>query len=369
MFGIRWIIYYFLLFILEQEITVNAFLVPRSVRHVLNQSVLRHPTKSIQVSTPAFTQRQSRLVAPLQQQMATGGPNGSLDKVWAVLSTLLLPLRELVSLVMSLAMYNQWQINLIKHVLTLISIRFVVSTIIDYKRNKPTFQWKNLPRYLLAAGLIGMGAIWIDSIFVIPYYGINIIKNAATLWGIAKTISFIRSRQRKSKSTTKLVQTTVIIPNDLSSKTKTIPSQSSLLEEMEQRVDIGFEGKQDEKDDKVESKPVQILVKEEKLVVDKQDTVEVARVGVADNNNDDNDNDKEPEEKEERNKDDILFEDALKDWVYSLANIQDELAEIQLKRIPDLFSKETYEKTQERITKFQMKKLMDFFGEDENDEK
>ena len=69
------------------------------------------------------------------------------------------------------------------------------------------------------------------------------------------------------------------------------------------------------------------------------------------------------ESKEDGETKEIVVDEPLKEWFYSLANIQEELAEIQLKVIPELFSKETYDRAQQRITKFQMEKISEFFGD------
>lgn len=346
MFGIRWTILHSMVVVLLEQ-RVHAFLVPRSSTPIHCEPRFRHPTTSPKILEFPSTQTLPRNHALLDP--ATEGAKGSLDKVWTVLSPLLLPLRAAVSPLLVLLTSNEWQINLIKHVLTLVSIRFVASTIMDYKR-QTCFQWRNVPRYLLAAGLVGVGGIWIDSIFVIPYYGINLIKHAILMWGVGKSISIVNSRRKTSEDTRQVVEKSVVAKVVVTPAPK--PEVPSLSIELKESVDIKIQDETREEEEKNESNK---NIEEAALVVEEQNKQETPVVDVDDEKADENKSEKE-----------ALFEESLKDWVYSLANIQDELAELQLKRIPGIFSTETYERTQERITKFQMRKLQQFFAEDDD---
>ncbi len=345
-----------MLIVLEQN--VNAFLVPHSVSPIKTQSLLRYRTSSI-TPKPASWHAQSRLIAPSAD--ASEEEKRSRHQLWTVLSPFVLPVPDSASPILALALSNQWQVNLIKHVVTLVSIRFVISTIMRYKRHSP-FQWRNLPRYLLAAGLVSAGGIWMDSLFVIPFYGINLIKHAVGMWTVAKIISFTFSRRKTSKTPMQAMEQSESAPKVVLPLPEAVPlpppiviqqtdgieppKEETVEEEKEEELVVVEEEKEEE---------LLLVVEEEISVVDEQDEVTVAE-------EEGDKQDKESAQKE------MLFEDSLKDWVYSLANIQEELAELQLKQIPEFFSKETYDRAQERITNFQMGKLQDFFGGDEDED-
>lgn len=65
----------------------------------------------------------------------------------------------------------------------------------------------------------------------------------------------------------------------------------------------------------------------------------------------------------------VVVTQTFRDWLYSLANLQEYLAEIQLEKIPAFFSTEVYDTTQVRLTKFQAETIPNFFEKRKKEEK
>lgn len=226
-----------------------------------------------------------------------------------------LALRDAMAPALDLALANEWQINLIKHVLTIISARFVLKTLLELKQTK--FQWSNISKYLLAAGLVVAGGLWVDAVFVIPYYGINLIQHAVCLWGVAAVLKLVMPRFKTATTvepTKKKEKKTVAV-----AVPKVVPPPPPVVDD------------EPVTEKEVKEEPPPITVETEM----KQDEV------VA-----------EPEPETATKE---------KNLVYYLTNIQEELAEIQLVRIPEFFSQEAYDKAQKQITTFQLEKVQDFF--------
>lgn len=364
MFGIRWSISY--IAILSFQPSVDAFLVQSSYSSITPQQPCRNPLMTPMVSKQvALRNPQPSFVAnPIGT--ATEGVQSSLGKVWSTLFGLLLPFREAAVPLAALAMSNEWQVNLVKHVLTLISIRFVLSTIADYQR-QTSFRWRKLPRYLLASGLIALGGVWIDSVVVIPYYGINLMKHVASMFVCIRAVSLVRSRRKISEPIQELVRKPdqpspkVISKKALSSSSPPVPApppppvplqvpQVAVEEKGEAVVTV-------ERMDEAKTKKEKILMKQETPIVTEEQTDDQVTM---EENGKEKDGSKDDSETNAK-----VIDESFKEWFHSLANIQDELAEIQLKAIPEIFSKETYDRAQEKITKFQMGKVLDFFRDDD----
>ena len=180
----------------------SAFFIPNSVcpRHHMP---VRNPvgfTRTTTTPKPASSNARSSRLAPAKT-VVEGANQSVLSKAWAVLAPLLQSVRTAAAPAVAIAMANEWPINLAKHILTMISIKFVISTIIDMKR-ETRFRWSQVPRYLSVVGLLVAGCLWVDSIFSVPYYVIGLITHALSLWGVVSIFSFIWSRRPKMASTT-----------------------------------------------------------------------------------------------------------------------------------------------------------------------
>lgn len=313
----------------------DAFLIPGSGSPVQRNKPSRYPVGFTTTFKPESSIARSRLLAR-HATVVEGAKQSVLGKACAVLAPLLVTLRNAAAPAMAVAMANEWPLNLVKHVLTIFVVRFMVSTFLDMSR-ATKFQWTKLPRYLSTAGLVVAGALWIDSIFLVPYYVISLIKHVFCMWGVVSVVSFIRSRLPKKAPTT----VTKAVAEPVPPPPKSVPSPPA---------GVGVE-EEEEEEPPVAAPKIEEEEKEEPLVETKATT-----------------SDDEAITTEEKVVEKV--ENVVKDGLYYLANIQEELAELQLKRIPEIFSRETYDRAQERITKFQSEKVLDFFkGDDEEKEK
>ena len=155
-----------------------------------------------------------------------------------------------------------------------------------------------------------------DSIFVIPEYGINLIQHVVCLWLLTLILPWIQSRTKTLLPKFKKEPEVVAEPKVVA-PLKPLPPPTPTVEEV----------KEEEEEQKVENE------------------TPVFKVEI-----------KEPSPEDE------------KDWIYFLTNIQEEMAELQLKRIPLVFSQDSYQRAQDRITNFQMEKFMGGY-EKKKDEK
>ena len=149
--------------------------------------------------------------------------------VWAVAIPSLSTLRELALPLKTIFLSNEWQVNLIKNALLLFCARFVVSTYVDFRkqrnldkvfRRQRAFDKSKLPRRVLATAMVAGAVLWLDSFFVFPEYVINISKNAFCLWVIMKTIPL-----SLSAISTKLSKAVAVLPKPF--RTSMIPQQTT----------------------------------------------------------------------------------------------------------------------------------------------
>lgn len=250
--------------------------------------------------------------------------------------------KSAASTLVSIFLSNEWYINLAKNAFTLLSIRFVVTTFLDY-RASGSFEKGQVPRYALAVGLVAAGLVWLDSVFVFPDYVINIGKHFLLLVGATKILRIIYPFAKKGVSKT-LSALLWPVRKMKSATTKTEPSSSiaeSKIESSTLIVEESITGHEDEEDSVIENEPEDIGDSEEVV--------------------------KEPEAKDGKATRNVVKNMA--GGFMGLANLQDTLAEFQLETIPKWFSKESYDSTQERLNELN-KKIVELFkdkGESSSD--
>jgi hypothetical protein len=306
----------------------DAFLIPGSVSPVQRNKPLRNPVIGFTTTTVKPTSssmgRSSPLLTAATETVVEGAKQSVLCKAWGVLAPLLLSVQTAAAPALAIAMANEWPINLARHVLTMISVKFVVCAIMDMKR-ETEFRWS--PRYFSAAGLVVAGAFWLDSIFFFPYYIINLAKHVGCMCGVVSVFSIVRSLKKKT-STTKTKKVTV----------KPIPPPPKPVV--------------------VEEPPAALVAPVENEKVDEEEKEEPPSNQGADFNEKKN---KAKGEKE------LLPYEVVNNY---LANFQEGFAEFQLKLVSASVSKENYGRAQESITKFQSEKVPKFFrGDDEKQDK
>jgi hypothetical protein len=98
---------------------------------------------------------------------------------------------------------NYWQLNLLKHAISLWGLSVVVSTWREIFRPGSTIKFKDRPLYFSAGGLVTCGLAWAGLKTIIPFWTVNLIKQAfSSLWAVplvVVVVSTIRVKRRRQE--------------------------------------------------------------------------------------------------------------------------------------------------------------------------
>ena len=279
-------------------------------------------------------------------------------------------LQELASALKTIFVANEWQVNLIKNALVLFCARFVVSTYVDFRkqrnfdkmfRRQRAFDKTKLPRLLLATAMVAGAVLWLDSVFVFPDYVVNISKNAFCLWVATKTIPLLLSTIGTGLS--KIV--TVLLRPFRKSTISQETTKELMLPNTEKKLPH-FEIVKAEEEGRGENDPVEPKLEEERnKSVDPEGTDNVEPVEPVDGVDPTKLGNKEKTKKE------TVPEKVAKGVTGSFAmfsDLQEGLAEFQSKTISEFFDADSYDETQDRLNALN-KKIVEFFKDEKDSDK
>ena len=288
--------------------------------------------------------------------------------VWAVAIPSLSTLRELALPLKTIFLSNEWEVNLIKNALVLFCARFVVSTYVDFRkqrnldkvfRRQRAFDKSKLPRLALATAMVAGAVLWLDSVFVFPEYVINISKNAFFIWVAMKTIPLLLSAISTKLSKAFAVRQKPLRTSMISQKT----TKESMVPKPEKELPHVEMVKPDEEING-ESVSVEPDEEEPNKSVDPEGTDQVEYVEpIAE---------QQPTklEKKEKTKNENIPEKVAQGVAGGfalLSDLQESLAEFQSKTIPEFF--DSPEETQDKLNALNQK-ILEFFkdGDDRKED-
>jgi hypothetical protein len=163
------------------------------LRHVATAS--NRPDDAISLlATPkalAFTK------SPLFRSEATPFQSPTVFKeAWSALPAFLASIPSLMTNT------NYWQLNLLKHAISLWGLSVVVLTLQEIFKPGSTIKFKDRPLYFSAGGLVTCGLVWAGLKTIIPFWTVNLTKQAfSSLWAVplVVVVSTIRVKRRRQE--------------------------------------------------------------------------------------------------------------------------------------------------------------------------